>query len=288
VSITGPGAGAQLPVLLPVGRGDGLRVMPGVETALPIRIHNPRTEAIKDVVVELESDYPTVELLKKSTTVPVIEAGASVDLSSAFKARFTAGAGDYAPARIRVKMAAGWPGSADQFDVMIAPDALAAPVAVEVLDGRTMKFSVFRQKGNQGGGSAIERSVTEGKGNGNGVLEPGEEATIWVKLAQGLDPFDKGNWHRTRIYTGSPWIEEIGRFEEQKQREWTAANELTSLVRLSMRTPAETAIPLVLSNESWSFQFTPDVRYGVEPLYQAYQFHKHHVFEWTLKVRGKQ
>jgi hypothetical protein len=287
VSITGPGAGAQLPVLLPVGRGEGLRVMPGIETALPVRIHNPRTEAIKDVVVELESDYPTVELLKKSTTVPVIAAGASVDLSGAFKARFTAGSGDYAPARIRVKMAAGWPGSADHFDVMIAPDALAAPVAVEVLDGRTMKFTMFRQKGNQGGGSAIERTVTEGKGNGNGVLEPGEEATIWVKLAQGLDPFDKGNWHRTRVFTDSPWIEEIGRFEELKQREWTGANELTSLIRLSMRTPAGTAIPLVLSNESWSFHFTPDVRYGVEPLYQAIQLHQSHIYKVEIRTGGR-
>jgi len=67
------------------------------------------------------------------------------------------------------------------------------------MDGRTKAFRVFRQKGNQGGGSAVERTVTEGKANGNGVLEPGEEATIWVKLAQGHDPFDKGNWHRARV-----------------------------------------------------------------------------------------
>jgi hypothetical protein len=37
----------------------------------------------------------------------------------------------------------------------------------------------------------VTRTVTEGKGNGNGVLEPGEEATIWVRMRQGLDPFDK-------------------------------------------------------------------------------------------------
>lgn len=287
VSITGPAAGAHQPVLLPVGRGDVARVMPGVETELPIRIYNPRTEAMKGVSIELSSDYPTVELLTRSATVEEIPAGGSVDLTKRFKARFTAGADDYAAARIRVSMSAGYPGTAERFDVMIAPDGMTAPVAVEVLDGRTMKFTVFRQKGNQGGGSAIERTVTEGKGNGNGVLEPGEEATIWVKLAQGLDPFDKGNWHRARVFTDSPWIEETGRFEEQKQREWTSANELTSMIRLSPRTPAAAVIPLVLSSESWSFHYTPDVRYGVEQLYQAYQLHRGHVHRLELKVAEK-
>src|SRR5881397_1128231 len=58
----------------------------------------------------------------------------------------------------------------------------------------TSTFKVFRQSGNQGGGAAIERTVSEGKGNGNGVPEPGEKVTIWVKMTQGMDPFDKNTW----------------------------------------------------------------------------------------------
>ena len=81
ISITGPGAGAQLPALLPVGRGDVLRVLPGVETALPVRVFNPRTELMRDVEVELESDYPTVQLLTKKTTIAEIPAGGVADLS---------------------------------------------------------------------------------------------------------------------------------------------------------------------------------------------------------------
>jgi hypothetical protein len=161
---------------------------------------------------------------------------------------------------------------------------MTQPAATEVLDGRTITLPVFRQKGNQGGGFVLQRTVTEGKGNGNGILEPGEEATIWVKLPQGLDPFDKGNWYRARVYSDSPWLEEIGRLEEQKQREWTGAKELTSVVRLDLKTPRAANIPVVLRNESWSFHFTPDVRYGVEPLYQAFQLHRGHVHSFSLKV----
>ena len=204
-----------------------------------------------------------------------------------FPVRFHAASGDYQPARIRVKLSAGSAVSLEDIDVMVAPDGVTQPAAAEVLDGRTITLSVFRQKGNQGGGFALQRTVTEGKGNGNGVLEPGEEATIWVKLPQGLDPFDKGNWYRARVYSDSPWLEEIDRLEEQKQREWTGAKELTSVVRMNSRTPGGADIPVVLRNESWSFHFTPDVRYGVEPLYQAFQLHRGHVHSFSLKVPAK-
>jgi hypothetical protein len=156
---------------------------------------------------------------------------------------------------------------------------------LEVLDGRSATFKVFRQRGNQGGGSAIDRVVTEGKGNGNGILEPGEEATIWIRLAQGMDPFDKNTWHRTKIYSDSPWLVDAADIAEQKQREWTGAKERTSLVRLSSDTPRGTRIPMLLSNESWSFHFTPDVRYGPEPLYQAFQLHTRHLHRHELLVR---
>lgn len=282
LSITGPGAGSQQPVLLPVGKPDGLRVPPGVDVALPIVIYNPRTEPMSEVSISLDSAYPTVELLEKSAVIKEIPSGGRVALSARFKARFTAGSGDYRPARVKLSLSAGWPGTTDKFDVLIAPDGTAPPVEMVVLDGRTHTFNVFRQKGNQGGGAPRQRTVTEGKGNGNGILEPGEEATIWVRIPQGFDPFDKNNWRRVRVFTDSPFIEETARIEEEKEREFTGAKDLTSVIRLSPRAPAE--IPVMLRTETWSFDFTPDVRYGAEPLYQAIQLHHGHVFKTVIKT----
>ena len=105
-----------------------------------------------------------------------------------------------------------------------------------------------------------------------------------MKLRQGLDPFDKNNWCRAKVYSNSPWLAEIGDIEEDKQREWTGAQSRTSLLYLSPNVPPGTEIPVVLDCESWSFQFTPDVRYGKEPLFQAYQFHRHHLFAWKLRT----
>jgi hypothetical protein len=41
---------------------------------------------------------------------------------------------------------------------------------------------------------------------------------------------------------------------------------------------------VTLDCESYSFYYTPDVRYGGEPLYQAFQLHKHHLFAWRLNA----
>jgi hypothetical protein len=272
--------------LLPVTARDKLRVEAGRDLALPIRVYNPRAEPMTGVRVAVESAYPTVNVLAGAVEIPKLEAGASYDASGMLRARFTAGAGYFAPARLQLTMTFdGWHTAAENIDVLVIPEVIPALAGIEVVDGRTVMLPVFRQKGNQGGGASIERKITEGKGNGNGALEPGEEATIWVKMPQGMDPFDKNNWYRCKIYSDSPWVVETGDLEEQKQLEWTSAQERTSVIRLSPATPSGTVIPLLLDNESWSYTFTPDVRYGKEDLYQAFQLHTHHLHRLELRVK---
>jgi poly(3-hydroxybutyrate) depolymerase len=285
-SLAGPGAAGQPPVLLPLTTRDLLRLPPHQDVALPVRVFNPRNVAMTDVKATLSSDYATVQVLKGEVTIPRIEPGASADLSSALHVRFTAGEGYFARTRLKLDITYdGYHGVEKNVDVLVIPEDVPPPMEVTVLDGRTATLNVFRQKGNQGGGGSIPRQVTEGKGNANGALEPGEEATIWVHLHQGMDPFDKNNWYRAKVYTDSPWITEVSDIAEVKQLEWTSGMERTSVIRLSPNTPHGTRIPLLLDNESWSYWWTPDVRFGVEKLYQARQFHTHHLHRYELVVR---
>ena len=238
------------------------------------------------VQVALSSAYPTVEIRAGAAEIPKIEPGAVYDAGREMRVRFTAGAGYFAPARLQLTITYdGYHAVAENIDVLVVPEAVDALAAVEVVDGRTVTLPVFHQKGNQGGGGSIQRKITEGKGNGDGTLQPGEEATIWVKMPQGMDAFDKNNWYRAKVYTDSPWVTEIADVEEQKQLEWTSGKERTSVIRLSPATPHGTVIPLLLDNESWSYHYTPDVRYGKEDLYQAFQLHTHHLHRWELQVQ---
>lgn len=285
LSLAGAGLGGQPPVLLPLTSKDRLRLAPGQELSLPVRVHNPRGDSMNNVRVTLSSEYPTVNILSGDTTIPRIDAGGAVDVSSRMRVRFTAGAGYFAPTRLELKLGFdGWHSITEKIDVLVTPEIVETAQEVMILDGRTTTLNVFRQKGNSGGGETVKRSVTEGKGNGNGRLEPGEEATIWVRIRQGLDPFDKNNWYRTKIYTDSPLIVETVDIQEEKQLEWTGAKERTSVIRLSPDATPGTRIPLLLDNETWSYTWTPDVRYGTERLYQAFQLHKRQLHRYELQV----
>lgn len=283
--INGPGVSPPQLVLLPVTASDRLRLRPGTALPFSLRVYNPADKPVDHVAVTLSSDYPTVDVHKHTKKIPTLQEGEIADSGDAIKVQFTAGGGYFAPTRLNVTLSADDRDSQTiPLDVLVVPDDVPRPAEIEVLDGRTATFSVFRQKGNQGGGFPIERTVTEGQGNGDGVLQPGEEATIWVRIPQGLDPKDKNHWHRTKVTSDSPWIVETQDIQEQKQREWTGAQDRTSAIRLAKETPPGTVIPLLLDNETWSFYYTPDVRYGEELLYQAFQFHKHHLHEIELTV----
>ncbi len=281
LSLEGPGLEpVTAPVILPVS---ALHLMPDKNQPLPLTIHNSGATPIEGLQVQLTTEYPTADVDGAGAIAARIEPGQTITVSP--QVRFTAADGEFqrvhlvASCRTPVCLPRG-------FDVFVAPADTATPWQVEILDGRTITLPVFRQKGNQGGGGAVERTITEGRGNGNGILEPGEQGTIWVRLRQGLDPFDKGNWHRTKVYTGaSPWLHEVADITEEKQREWTGARERTSLIELRADAPPGVEIPVLLENESWSFHFTPDVRYGKEPLYQAFQRHRKHVHMLTLGAK---
>jgi hypothetical protein len=283
LSFVGPGTGSDAPVLLPVAN-DVLRLEPGREIALPIRLYNPRGASMTGLKVRVSSDYPTVEVVTDEAAIPEIASGSVADVSGVLRLRVTGGAGYFAPASLKVAITYDdWHTASHEIPILIAPGQLTAPIAFEVLDGRTVTFNVFRQKGNQGGGSSVKRTVTEGRGNGNGILEPGEEATIWVQLRQGLDAFDKNNWYRTKVHDASGELVEVADLEEAKQLEWTGAKERTSLVRPPAK-GASAGGTVLLENESWSYHFTPDVRYGKERLYQAFQVHTRHLHRLDLKA----
>lgn len=263
-------------VVLPLAERGTLRVRSGEAVRLPVRIYNPAGETVRSAVVKLRSDWPTVKIVRGRAEVGELGAGEMRDLSGDFEVWFTAGDGDYARARVEVDLGGG---RVEKLDVFVTPDGLVAPLEAVVLDGREATFGVFRQQGNQGGGSTVALTVREGKGNGNGVLEAGEEGTVWLKYRQGVDPFDKNTWCRAKVHVEGAGVAEIGDIQESKRTEWTGAQSRTSLLR---RGAAAGPVPVVLDCESYSYYWTPDVRFGQELLYQPIQVHRHQLYRWVM------
>ncbi len=246
---------------------------------MPFTLYNPRGVAQENISVELTSNWPTVKILKGKKSISRLDSGSVIDLRNDFQVQFTAGEGDFERASLNLKITYDdWHSTTSKINVWITPDHLTVPLEMLILDGKENTFDVFRQQGNQGGGSRIQRTVKEGKGNGDGKLEPGEEATIWLRYRQGVDPLDKNNWCRAKVYIESGPVEEIADIQEEKQREWTGAQNRTSLIHRNSQDPSS----LILDCESYSFQWLPDVRYGALPLYQAFQIHRHQLFRVKL------
>ena len=115
--LTGPGAGAQPPVLLPLAVNDALRPAPGRPIHLPIRIVNVRTTALRDLQVALSSEYPTVEVLKGQTVRKELAPGAVADMTASFEVNFTAADAGFARTRLDLDLSYDDRNSRVSFDV---------------------------------------------------------------------------------------------------------------------------------------------------------------------------
>jgi len=279
---------ARAPVLLPWEPKGTPVVETDRDLHLPIRLINTNGIAVKNIVVRLTSDYPVVEIQGGPVTIPSLQPGEIVDLSDRFTERFVSSEGTLQHCRMYLAIGyRGWYSKTRSLDLRILPTPLAEPPEVAIIDGGTLTFTIFRQAGNQGGGSMREREVTEGSGDGDGIAEPGEEISIWVRIRQGFDPIDKNSWHRTKIFTDDACIDSFNDVAEIKGREFTGVRDHTSTVRIAPDCPPGRKVRLYLKNESYSFVWIPDMRYGKETLYQAFQRYREHIHRYDLVIGRK-
>jgi len=282
------GQEARAPVLLPLSQDEEPVVFPDRTLHLPLRFINTCGVTVHGLRFSLASEYPTASLEGGEVEIDSLAPGQVIDLSERFSQRFVSTSGEMAHCRLNVHVTwKGWYGQDYRVDVRVLPSPLAGPDSVLVLDGRKLSLPVFRQKGNQGGGSVYQRTVEEGRGNGNGIAEPGEEVTVWVRTPQGLDPLDKGTWHRAKVFCSDSAVTVCGDIAESKELEWTSVQDHTSRLRVSPTAAPGSQIELALKNESYCYYWQPDYRYGKELLLQAFQFHRNHCTRLMLQIGGR-
>jgi hypothetical protein len=129
ISFAGPGTGSQPPVVLPLTSRDLPRLDAGHDLDLPLRIYNPRADAMKDVRVRLTSAYPTVEVTSAAAAIPEVASGK--DVSAALRIRLTAGAGYYAPAVLNLAITYdGYQTVTENIPILIGPEVIDRPRSI--------------------------------------------------------------------------------------------------------------------------------------------------------------
>jgi hypothetical protein len=69
------------------------------------------------------------------------------------------------------------------------------PVNIKIFDGRSESLSLFKYDWGDWNKPLSSGIITEGSGNGNGRVEPGETFSVWIQPSSSLDPTDLKTWH---------------------------------------------------------------------------------------------
>ncbi len=114
----------------------------------------------------------------------------------------------------------------DEIDIPVRFNATPFP-SIEIDDGRKVNDSV----------------AVFGRGNGNGIAEPGEEIMIYT------------NGHRTKIYTDDPWVVRDAErmIDEVLPAKWPDGFTVSSVVKIDARCPKGHTIGFLCDYETKSF-----------------------------------
>jgi len=66
---------------------------------------------------------------------------------------------------------------------------------IMILDGRSEQLAVYRYDWGDWDNRVRSETISEGKGNGNGIAEPGEIFSVWIRIPSGEAPEDLNTWH---------------------------------------------------------------------------------------------
>jgi len=93
--------------------------------------------------------------------------------------------------------------------------------------------------------------LSGGRGNGNGLWEPGEEAMLYLRLPQGLAPKDTNTFHSTYLlnHPMQPYVRVKNMAYLERVNQASATSE-TTLLTLSKDSPKNQELDLWLRAES--------------------------------------
>ena len=117
-----------------------------------------------------------------------------------------------------------------------------------ILDGRTVNdVPVYRQGLNE----IKAHNISGGKGNGNGILEPGEEALVHIRLAKGIAPNDTGTFHRASLinYFDDTFIKVNGLHYEERMNQ-ASKTHIATVLSIADDTPDDHEFDLWFKVES--------------------------------------
>ena len=117
-----------------------------------------------------------------------------------------------------------------------------------ILDGRTVSDVPIYHQGQD---SIQMQDISGGEGNGNGRLERGEDALVYVRLPKGMAPKDIDTFHRTYMinHPDEPFVS-VNQLNYEEKLKQAGATSVATVLTLSADTPDDYDLDLWLKVES--------------------------------------
>lgn len=257
--LSGDGEGAHL-FLIPKDDRETVFCEVGQIVGLSFTLVNVGAEPTGLVVIRATTPEPFVELLRDEIHLPAIDPASKLEV----KERITFSATKY---DMPHPDADGWVGkialeisyeSVLQTESFLIYPTPESPVGTDemdvlVLDGATRTFPSYNQEAH----AVYDKTVTGGAGNGNGVLDPGEEAIVFLRLPKGLGEDDVHTWHPAYLLNPDAYafIRHETRFiGREREANWSGAAGMQSLIKVDPSAATGTEVVFWFQVEVYEFR----------------------------------
>jgi len=232
------------------GNSENVYFEEGMTHALDFKLLNVGSENANKIEIKAFSEHPYLNIAKNSFVAENIGSGEEMEFEKQFEFEFINYSDSSFVGSILFEIKVN--------DMVYDTTHIAAfPVPISpyveqsdriILDGRTVGDVPFYSQGL----NEIElNTLVGGNGNGDGVLDPGEQALVYIRLPKGLAPNDTNTFHRTYLINHSEETYlKVEDLDYTKKISQAGATSVASLITLSPDIPKNREIKLWLKVES--------------------------------------
>lgn len=209
----------------------------GKEHSLDFNIINVGNENAENVEVTVTSIYPFISFSENNISIENIKPGTSINLTNKFKFNFSKYVEAISAGSLLLEIKIdGVVADTQKVVFYLTPESPYVNADdVIVLDGRTVKnVPVFHQERN----AVKYDSLSGGTGNGNGILEKGEEALVFIRIPKGKSCKDINSFHKSYLINAtSDKFVEVNKLQYDEKIHQAGATSVSSILSIADDTP---------------------------------------------------
>ncbi|MFC2124323.1 alpha/beta hydrolase [Bacteroidota bacterium] len=205
--------------------------------SLDFKLVNVGESEAKNIEITAFSSHPYIEFADHKIEIANVEPGNLISLENQFNFSFTQyNDSSFVGSMLFEVYESGKLSEVQKTMFFLVPKS---PYVEEddiiILDGRTVNNVPIYQ---QGPGIIQNQEISGGKGNGNGALERGEDALVYIRLPKGMAPNDINTFHRTYLisHLDDPFIR-VKQLNYEEKLAQAGATSISTLLSVSNDSP---------------------------------------------------